>query len=417
MRPDPPPRLEPQTGFRNRLGLDPPDGMRIMRTAPSVPRKEKILYLIPTLASGGTERQAAEVVRRLDRERFEPMVAVVYGLDRVPVEIPLHDARLVSLRKPLGKLGALVVVFRLWRMILRERPAVVQSYLRTADLYARIAGRLAGHRRIVTSLRTRIAGFYPPLWQTAERILWRASARIVSNSRAAADEAQALLGIPASRIEVIPNGVDLERFHPGLDWRAPRETFGLSPSDLVFGMVARYSPVKDHTTLLTAVAQMAKSGAWPAFAKVLLVGGTTYADTRTRVEEQIRDLGLEGIVRPMGVMKNVEQAYAALDWLILPSRFEGFPNSVLEAMACAKPVLLSDAANAERIVAEGETGFQFPAGDVLALAACLAKAIAMPAEQRVALGRAARSFVEGRFSTRLMTRKFESLYEELLKTP
>ncbi len=388
-----------------------------MHSSLSNQQREKILYLIPTLASGGTERQAAELVRRLDRERFDPLVAVIYGLDRVPVEIPLQDARLISLRKPLGKLGALVVVFRLWRLILRERPAVVQSYLRPADLYARIAGRLAGHRRIVTSLRTRIAGFYPPLWQTAERLLWRASARIVSNSRAAAIEAQVLLGIPSARIEVIPNGVDLERFHPGMDWRAPRESFGLSPSDLVFGMVARYSPVKDHATLLTAVAQMANSGSWPAFAKVLLVGGTTYADARALVDQQIQEQGLDGIVRPMGVLKNVEQVYAALDWLILPSRFEGFPNSVLEAMACGKPVLLSDAANAEQIVAEGETGLQFPAGDVLALIACLARAIAMPAEQRVALGRAARSFVEGRFSTRLMAHKFESLYEELLKKP
>jgi glycosyltransferase involved in cell wall biosynthesis len=382
---------------------------------PSNPRKEKILYLIPTLASGGTERQAAELVRRLDRERFEPLVVVVYGLDRVPVEIPLQDARLISLRKPLGKLGALVVVFRLWRLILRERPAVVQSYLRPADLYARIAGVLAGHRRIVTSLRTRIANFYPPFWQTAERILWRFSARIVSNSQAAAREAHDLLGIPSARIEIIPNGVDLERFQPNLDWRAPRAAFGLTPSDLVFGMVARYSPVKDHATLLTAVAQMAKSSSWPAFAKVILVGGTTYADARTQVEDQIREQGLEKIVRPMGVIKNVEQVYAALDWLILPSRFEGFPNSVLEAMACGKPVIVSDAANAEGIVAEAETGFLFPAGDVLTLITCLQKAIAVPPEQRVAMGRAARSMVEGRFSTRLMARKFESLYLELLK--
>jgi glycosyltransferase involved in cell wall biosynthesis len=391
--------------------------MRIIQPKSTDPKRKKILYLIPTLASGGTERQAAELVRRLDRERFEPIVVVVYGLDRVPVEIPLQDARLISLRKPLGKLGALVAVCRLWRLILRERPAVVQSYLRPADLYARLAGTLAGHRRIVTSLRTRIAGFYPPLWQTAERILWRFSVRVVSNSHAAAREAHELLGIPSARIEVISNGVDLERFQPNLDWRAPRESFGLSPSDLVFGMVARYSPVKDHATLLTAVAQMAKSGAWPAFAKVLLVGGTTYADARAQVDDQIRDQGLGEIVRPMGVVKNVEQVYAALDWLVLPSRFEGFPNSVLEAMACGKPVILSDAADAEQVVAEGATGFIFPAGDVLTLITCLQKAIAIPAEQRVAMGRAARSFVEGRYSTRLMAHKFETLYGELLKNP
>jgi glycosyltransferase involved in cell wall biosynthesis len=373
----------------------------------------KILYLLPTLASGGTERQAAELIRRLDRERFEPVVVVIYGLDRVPVEISIGDARLLSLRKPLGKLGNLVALFRLWRLILRERPAVVQSFLRPADLYARIAGPLALHRRIVTSLRTRIGGFWSAPWQWTERLLWRLSVRIVSNSKAAADEAVSLLGVPRSRLVVIPNGVDLERFHPGLDWREPRAAFGLTPSDLVFGMVARYSPVKDHETLLTAVAQMKNSGYWPAFARVILAGGTTFADARKEVDQRIRESGLEEIVRPMGAMADVERAYAALDWLILPSRYEGFPNSVLEAMACGKPVILSDAANAERIVADGQCGWEFPAGDALALIERMRRAIATPPEQRVAMGRAARSLVEGRYSARLTARKYEALYEEL----
>jgi glycosyltransferase involved in cell wall biosynthesis len=388
-------------------------GMRIMHPIPSNPQRKKILYLIPTLASGGTERQAAELVRHLDRERFEPIVIVIYGFDRVPVEISLQDARLISLRKPLGKLGNLVALFRLWWLILRERPALVQSFLRPADLYARIAGPLAGHRRIVTSLRTRIDGFWSAPWIQTERILWRLSVRIVSNSRAAAREAETLLHVPSARLVVIPNGVDLERFNPGLDWRAPRIALGLSPSDLVFGMIARYSPVKDHATLLTAVAQMKNSGYWPPFAKVILVGGTTFEIARKKVDGQIRESGLEGIVLPMGVMTEVERAYAALDWLVLPSRFEGFPNSVLEAMACGKPVILSDAANAEGIVADGETGWEFLAGDVLALIQRLRQAIGLPPERRVAMGRSARSLVEGQYSTRLITRRYESLYEEL----
>jgi glycosyltransferase involved in cell wall biosynthesis len=378
--------------------------------------KSKILYLLPTLAAGGSERQAAELVRHLDRERFEPVMAVIYGLDRVPQEIALGDVRLLSLRKPLGKLGNLVALFRLWRMIRREKPAILQSFLRTADLYARIAGVLAGHRRIVTSLRTRIAGFWSPAWERTERMLWRASAVIVSNSRAAAGEARERLGVPEERLRVIPNGVDLVRFRPELDWRALRTELGYAPSDTLLGMVARYSPVKDHATLLTAVAQMARSGYWPAYAHLLLVGGTTFADAREKVDRQIRELGLESVVRPMGVTDKVERVYAAADWLILPSRFEGFPNSILEGMACGKPVILSDAANAEGIVAEGETGFVFPAGDALALAGCLRKAFALPAEERVAMGRAARTRVEGAFSTGLMTRRFEQLYDELLSS-
>jgi glycosyltransferase involved in cell wall biosynthesis len=384
-----------------------------MSTPQDAKRPAKILFLLPTLASGGTERQAAELVRHLDRGRFEPLVAVIYGFDRVPVEIPLGDARLVSLRKPLGKPGNLIALFRLWLLILNEKPAVVQSFLRPADLYARIAGTLAFHRRIVTSMRTRIGGFWSLPWQWTERILWRRSICVVSNSKAAAREAEDLLGIPAGRLRVIPNGVDLERFRPGMDWRDPRRSIGLSPSDLVFGMVARYSPVKDHATLLTAVAQMKHSGYWPDFAKVIFVGGTTFADARRDVENQIRENGLEGIVLPLGVTAEIEKIYAAIDWLILPSRFEGFPNSVLEAMACAKPVILSDAANAEHIVDDGKTGWEFPAGDVLELVACLRRAIAVPPEQRVEMGRLARLLVEGQYSTRLTARRYESLYAEL----
>jgi glycosyltransferase involved in cell wall biosynthesis len=379
------------------------------------PQARKILFLLPTFASGGTERQAAELVRHLDRERFEPLVAVIYGFDRVPVEITAGDARLISLRKPLGKLGNLVALFRLWLLILRERPVIVQSFLRISDLYARIAGTLALHRRIVTSLRTRIAGFWSGPWQLTERILWRRSIRIVSNSRAAVREAETLLHIPAERLVVIPNGVDLVRFKPGMDWREPRAAFGVAPSDVVFGMIARYSPVKDHATLLTAVAQLKKSGYWPGYAKVILVGGTTFEDARREVDDRIRENGLEGIVLPMGMMADVERAYAALDWLVLPSKFEGFPNSVLEAMACGRPVILSDAANAEKIVVEDETGWEFPAGDVLALVEILRRALATPPERRVAMGRAARVLVEGQYATRLMVRKYESLYEELIR--
>jgi glycosyltransferase involved in cell wall biosynthesis len=387
--------------------------LRTMRRKTPLPQRKKILYLIPTLASGGTERQAAELMRHLDRERFEPVAVVIYGLDRVPVEIPLGEVRLVSLRKPLGKLGNLVALFRLWRLIRRERPAVLQSFLRPADLYARIAGPLAGQRIIVTSLRTRIDGFWSAAWKRTERILWRMSTRIVSNSQAAAREAETLLGVPPVRLVVIPNGVDLERFHPGLDWRAPRAELGLSPSDLLFGMIARYSPVKDHATLLTAVAQMKNSGYWPAFGKVILVGGTTFAGARAEVEDYILENKLEDIVLAMGVMEKIERAYAALDWLILPSRFEGFPNSVLEAMACGKPVIVSEAANAEEVVADGETGLVFPTGDALSLIQRLRTAIAMPPERRVAMGIAARSRVEGKYSARLTARKFESLYAEL----
>jgi glycosyltransferase involved in cell wall biosynthesis len=376
----------------------------------------KILLFLPTLASGGAERQAAELALHLDQERYDPLVVVLYSFQDVPLEIDMGPIRVVSLRKPLGKLGNLVALFRLWRLIREERPAIVQSFLRPADFYVRLLAPLIGRRPIITSLRTRIAGFWSAPWIFAEKALWRFSACIVSNSKCAAQEAQDLLGVPANRLLVIPNGVDLDRFRPALDWRAPRTAFGLAASDLVFGMVARYSPVKDHSTLLEAIARLRTEGGWPAFARVLLAGGTTYEESRLAVEDRIHALGLDGIVLPTGVAADVTDVYAAIDWLVLPSRFEGFPNSVLEALACGKPAIVSSAANAENVVQEEETGYVFPVGDSIALAHCLRRALALSADARVAMGNKARATVEGRNSIGLMVRRFESLYDELLKS-
>ena len=121
-------------------------------------------------------------------------------------------------------------------------------------------------------------------------------------------------------------------------------------------MVARYSPVKDHRTLLQAVHDLRAQGRWPARAKVLLVGGTTYAEARAEVERTVAQLELQSVVEVRGVTPEVEQVYHALDVLVLPSLYEGFPNTVLEAMACGVPAIVSSAANAAGVVLGGRDG-------------------------------------------------------------
>jgi glycosyltransferase involved in cell wall biosynthesis len=381
----------------------------------SFSKPAKILYLLPSLAAGGTEQQAAQLIQGLNRARFLPLLVTIYSPDLVPIEIDIQDCRHESLAKPLGKLGNLVALRRLSVLIRAERPDILQSFLRPADLYSRMVGLLVGHPRVVTSLRTRIDGFWSPAWRWIERVLWRASTVIVSNSKAAAEEARKGLGVPEGRLRVIPNGVDLVRFHPDLASMDARGRIGLARWDPLIGMVARYSPVKDHETLLLALRLMRESGDWPAHGGALLVGGTTYQQTRDRIEARIRELGLLDQCEARGVSTDIVDVYHALDWLVLPSRHEGFPNTVLEAMACGRPVIVSSAANAEGIVEEGKTGFVFPAGNPEALANCLRRALTLPDATRRAMGREARAEVERHFSAAAMVNRFEALYEELLE--
>lgn len=378
-------------------------------------RRTRILYLLPTLAAGGTERQAMELVRHLDRTKFEPIVVTIYDPPTVPIEIPPGDDPVLSLRKPPGKLGNLIALARLVGLIRARRPDILQSYLRTADLYLRLAGLLAGHPRLVTSLRTRIGGFWSRPWQWTERVLWRASRVIVSNSAAAAEEAEALLGIPHARLRIIENGVDIRRFKPAPDAAAAKRALGMSESARVVGMVARYSPVKDHRTLLQAVHMLRREGRWPAQTKLLLVGGTTFAEARAEVERLVREWDLAPVVEVRGVTPTIETVYHALDVLVLPSKYEGFPNTVLEAMACGVPVIVSEAANPAGVVLEGETGWIFPTGDAQSLARRLESALTLAADTRQRFAQLARAKAEQHYSLQVMVDRYQQLYAELME--
>jgi glycosyltransferase involved in cell wall biosynthesis len=115
------------------------------------------------------------------------------------------------------------------------------------------------------------------------------------------------------------------------------------------------------------------------------------------------------------VTSEVESVYHALDVLVLPSKYEGFPNTVLEAMACGVPVIVSQAANAAGVVVEGETGWIFPTGDALALSRRLESALTIATDVRQRLGNFARARVEQHYSLQVMVDRYRQLYVELME--
>ena len=373
-------------------------------------QKIKILYLIPTLASGGAERQLVELVNHIDRDRFDPLICLIYSERDVPLQIHPQNCKILNLEKPLGKCGNIVLLHRLRRVILRERPHIIHSYLNRANLYARIGALLSKHPCVITSVRIGV-NLWTRFDRVAERILWRKSRRIIVNSELVKEELSRVFGIPGRKIHVISNGVDTNRFRPNRAQIEARKRLGLPQEVFLVGVVARYSPQKGYDCLLNALSLLRDD----QNLRVLCIGQKTVPETFIEVRKLLQKYNLDDICELREPYQRIEEIYSSIDVLVLPSCLEGFPNVVLEAFACGKPVIVSKAANAIGIVKPGVNGWVFPTGDAKALADCIKQAMTLPKNVLEKMGMCGRKEVVVNYSSQIMARRVEKIYDQVIK--
>jgi glycosyltransferase involved in cell wall biosynthesis len=314
-------------------------------SATSVPRT-RVLYFVGSFEQGGAERQVAELVSNLPHDRFEPHVAVCSTHDDYGYELPV--ASFTDLGTPRGPNGA--TLRALVRLVRTLRPDVIHSVHDPQNAYARIASRVAGSRcAAVGSLRCT----HLPR-RTLRREWWthRLGGALIVNSRGIRDE---LRRAGIERVDVIENGVDGARFVKlGQMRNRVRERFGMTGLTLV--LPARIAEQKNQVAVVEAVAHLQTRGEWPRDAKIVFAGRahTAYVGA---VDRAIQRLGGSDAVRRVEPVRDAESLLGAADAVILPSRFEGLPNVVLESLACETPVIVSRAANHDAVVTDGATGF------------------------------------------------------------
>jgi glycosyltransferase involved in cell wall biosynthesis len=231
-------------------------------------------------------------------------------------------------------------------------------------------------------------------WHTSselrlQRFLNRFTAAWVANSEAVRRYTLEAEGVPPERMAVIPNALDLGRFHPlsaGVDRREARRRLGL-PDGLLLICVANLRPVKGVDLALEAFASIA--GSIPE-AHLLLVGeGEEHAPLRARAES----LGLDRRVHFLGSREDVPELLRVADVGVLASRGEGSSNAVLEYAACGLPVVATAVGGTPEWMEASQGGRLVPGGDVNALSAAMAELAGDPA-LRSGLGAAGRAYVE-----------------------
>jgi glycosyltransferase involved in cell wall biosynthesis len=386
-----------------------------MSTNPSLrARREplRVLHVINDLDVGGAERMLAKLVSGNDRARIRHTVVSLLPPGRVAEEIRAAGVAVASLDMRPGTIspGALA---RLVRMLRIERPHIVQSWLYHADLLATIAAPLSRVPALVWNVRCSDMDFshYPRSTSLVVRLLARLSGRpaaVIANSEAGRT-AHEQLGYRSRRWLVIPNGFDTDLFRPDPNARIElRRELGLTAEIKLVGMLARFDPMKDHATFLTAAARLAAARDDVHF----VLAGRGIERTNLALAACTANSVLAGRLHLLGERADSARLFAALDLATLTSAFgEGCPNAVGEAMACATPCIATDVGDTATMI--GSAGRIVPPGDSTALAVGWAEMLALPATARASLGKAARERIIGCYSLDTVRGLYFALYESL----
>jgi glycosyltransferase involved in cell wall biosynthesis len=258
--------------------------------------------------------------------------------------------------------------------------------------------------------RFRVWPVFPGLDRGTIRALIRTIARadaFIANSREVREELVAA-GCPGERIAHIPNGVDLTRFSPVPAARAAegRRRLGLSDGPLAV-FTGRLDPQKGLHTLVEAMRSPALAAAG---AHLLLLGD---GPQRAELVQAVERNGLRDRVRFRGVVEDVAPYLRASDLFAFPTRGEGMPNALLEAMATGLPCVASAVGGCRDVITHGETGLLVPAGDAAAFQAAL-ETLVQSAALRERLGAAAREAAAARFGLETMVDRYEACYRAVL---
>jgi glycosyltransferase involved in cell wall biosynthesis len=371
--------------------------VQVRASTRSDPSPKKILFCVWALEAGGAERFLVELSRRAPRERFEAKVVCLTRPGVWAHEVEASGIPVICLEKRVG--FDPWILPRLVRLFRRERPGIVNTHLWTADLWARLAALLARVPRIVVTEQN-VDQWKGALHRAIDRILFLGTDLVICVS----EEVRGFyrdLGVPESRMRVVPNAIDL----------APFASVSPAPSRegaFVFLCVGRLHPQKGHGVLLEATRRLLDSGERDF--RVLLAGdGALRGDILAHAE----GLGLGEHVELLGFRSDVPALLANADAMILPSLYEGLPLSVLEAMAAGRPVIATRVGGNAGVLEDGVHGLLVPPNDVPALASAMHALLRDRSAGRT-MGERGRARVAERYDIEVVAAKTYALFEECL---
>jgi glycosyltransferase involved in cell wall biosynthesis len=379
-----------------------------------MPRQLRIGYFLPPRAEGGIARHALALIDHI-RERHEAIAFCDRTSEGFAKALGERDlaVRIIE-RYPTAKEGVLRPLFNSWAPMREARDALRTERLDVVHFHAGRLGAL--YPAILASRSARVPArlltvhnailLRPAPQRFFEARVLETLDRIVAVSAAVKNDLVEKKNVAPEKVAVIANGVDASEFDTPDSPADIRSELGITADALVVGAVARLHHDKGLDLLLRAVAELKPR--WPALRVIIVGAGAEEQSLRQlAAAERVAD-----VVHFIGYRADARRLMRAVDIMVVPSRREGQPFALIEAMAARKPVVAANVGGIPEAVTDGVTGLLFPPGDVAALADATERLLD-DANVRAAMGDAARERVERDFSEAAMVRKTTALYEEL----
>lgn len=360
---------------------------------------KNILYITNTLEIGGTEVQLKNLLKYIDRSKFNPFVCVLKKSGVLEKEIRDLEVPIFILKK--SSLN-FTVLFDLLKIIKKHKIDIVHSALFASNFWGRIAGILT-HKKIIASERS---AYKKLLRIFLDRILAKFTDKIICNSEAVRKFQIQKEKIAPQKLEVIHNGIDLEEFDKKLTTEVKPE----KENHFTIGNVCRITPEKNLTVWIETAKLLSDKNDNLRFR----ISGNASTKKQVSYKKKIIDLVEKNelqnkitIVDGQDVMKT----FATIDLFFQSSDIEGFPTSLMEAMTVGLPTAATPAGGTKELIRNNENGIILNGKEEMATQ--ILDLVKNPAKMQM-LGRNARSTIENNFSAEKLARNTENVYKKLL---
>jgi glycosyltransferase involved in cell wall biosynthesis len=372
----------------------------------------KLVHLITGLNTGGAEMMLYKLLSQIDREKFDIKVISLTDVGPVGEKIKKLEIPVIGLGMKRGVPNPFFL-FKLARILKREKPDILQTWMYHADLMGLLAGKLVGVPNIVwgihhsnlspelnKKLTIKVAEICAMLSKYTDKIICCSESSLKVHSK---------IGYSLEKMTIIPNGFDIKKFSPiHTANKQLKCQLSIPENSYLIGLVARWDPLKDHYNFIQAARIVANHIPNVHF---VLCGDNITPENETLIS-WIKNVNLEKSFHLLGRREDIHKIMPAFDLLILSSKGEAFPNVLGEAMACEVPCVTTDVGDSAYIV--GDTGLVVPPENPQLLGEAILTFLKYPEGHRKKLGQLARERVENYFSLDLIVRKYENVYLELL---